>query len=225
MDGRHSRNLFVVAVAGVLCLLSTSMVSAQTATNLNCNGCVGKGEVANNTVSWFNLDGVARGFLTNQANTVNGFDARLAALEATIAALQTPATDLTSKTYCMFGHGIWLSAGTTYTNVATNPFSARLDFTSSTELTLTTLFDPLSNISMPGYMMTDRADPLDPPYMGTYTVVGNLLTLNFSGQTFDYTMANDSQSFIGGFFDRTNDAGVDNWETGLMVGVQGANCD
>ena len=118
MDGRHSRNLFVVAVAGVLCLLSTSIVSAQTATNLNCNGCVGKGEVANNTVSWFNLDGVARAYLINQANTVNGFDARLAAVEATIAALQTPATDLTSKTYCMIGQGIWLSANGVFAGVA-----------------------------------------------------------------------------------------------------------
>ena len=70
MDGLNVRNYVVVAVAGVLCLLLTSVVSAQTATNLNCTGCVNKGEVANNTVSWFNLDGVARGFLTNQANDV-----------------------------------------------------------------------------------------------------------------------------------------------------------
>ena len=84
MDRRYKRNLFTVAVAGVLCLLSTSIVSAQTATDLDCTWCVGKGEVANNTVGWFNLDGPARAFLINQANTVNGFDARLAAASPAI---------------------------------------------------------------------------------------------------------------------------------------------
>lgn len=77
MNALFIRNYFVVAIAGVFCLLITSVVSAQTATDLNCNRCVNKGEIRNNTVSWLNMDGAARGFLINQANTVNGFDRRL----------------------------------------------------------------------------------------------------------------------------------------------------
>jgi hypothetical protein len=45
MDRRHNRNLFVVAVAGMFCWFNASMVSAQTATNLDCAWCVGPGEV------------------------------------------------------------------------------------------------------------------------------------------------------------------------------------
>jgi hypothetical protein len=84
MDRKYKRNFFVVAVAGMFCWFNASMVSAQTATDLNCSKCVGKGEVANNTVGWFNLDGAARTFLINQANTVNEFDARLAAASPAI---------------------------------------------------------------------------------------------------------------------------------------------
>ncbi len=96
MDGLNVRSYFAV-VAGVLCLLSTSIVSAQTATDLNCNGCVGQGEVANNTVSWLNLDGPARAFLINQANDVNGFDARVDALQARIEELEALVATLEAR--------------------------------------------------------------------------------------------------------------------------------
>ncbi len=45
------RNYFLVAVAGMFCWLNTSIVAAQTATDLNCSNCVGPGEVANDTAS------------------------------------------------------------------------------------------------------------------------------------------------------------------------------
>lgn len=70
MDKPKIRNYFVVAVAWMFCLLNMSAVSAQTATDLNCAGCVGPGEVANNTVECLTLDGAARGFLTVQADDV-----------------------------------------------------------------------------------------------------------------------------------------------------------
>ncbi len=84
MDRQYKCNFFVVAVAGMFCLLNTSIVSAQTATDLNCSDCVGPGEVAPNTVGWFSFSPSARNFLTNQANDVNGFDARV---DATFGAL------------------------------------------------------------------------------------------------------------------------------------------
>ena len=87
MDSLY-RNYMVVAVAGMFCLLNTSIVSAQTATDLNCVGCVGPGEVAPDTVGWFSFSPSARNFLTNQANDVNALVARVEELEALVATLQ-----------------------------------------------------------------------------------------------------------------------------------------
>ena len=85
MDRRYKRNLFVAAM---FYLLNTGLASAQTATNLNCFKCVGQGEVANNAVSWLNLDGAARGYLINQANNVAALANDVAALEAQPRPLQ-----------------------------------------------------------------------------------------------------------------------------------------
>ena len=71
MDRRQNRNLFVVAVAGMFCWLSASVVSAQTATNLNCAWCVGPGEVAWNAVGWWTLDPSLRQGLTAQQNDID----------------------------------------------------------------------------------------------------------------------------------------------------------
>ena len=97
MDRRYKRNLFVVAVAGAFCLFNASIVSAQTATDLNCSNCVGPGEVANNTVGWFKFSPSARNFLTNQANDVNGFDARVDALQARIEELEALVATLEAR--------------------------------------------------------------------------------------------------------------------------------
>ncbi len=222
----YIRNYFVVAAVGMFCLLITSVVSAQNATDLNCDRCVGRGEVANNTVGWFNLDGAARAFLINQANDVDGFDARLSALEAAIAAT-TPPTDLTDKTYCLLGQGTWLSAGNGTASVTANPYKARLDFTSSTQLTSTGVYDPVSTINLPAYTMVDEPDP-SVPEMGTYTVVGNRLSLTFldegESETADLILSPDGRVIIFGAFERSEDAGVEFWETEILVGVQAAGC-
>ena len=88
MNRLFIRNYFAVAFAGMFCLLSTSIVSAQTATDLNCAGCVGPGEVAPNAVAYGSLDANARGFLANQANNVAALKAQVEALEALVATLQ-----------------------------------------------------------------------------------------------------------------------------------------
>ena len=94
MDRLNIRHYLWVAVAGVFCWLNTSVVSAQTATDLNCNRCVGKGEVARNTVGWFNLDEPARAFLRRRENRGRRFAAQLAAQEERIAALEALVTTL-----------------------------------------------------------------------------------------------------------------------------------
>ncbi len=97
MDTLYFRNYFLVAIVGMFCWLNTSIVAAQTATDLNCSNCVGLGEIANNTVGWFKLDGSARNFLTRQANDVNGFDARVDALEARIEELEALVVTLEAR--------------------------------------------------------------------------------------------------------------------------------
>ena len=52
MDSLNIRNYLLVVVAGMFCLLNASVVSAQTATNLKCNWCVGPGEISWNAVEW-----------------------------------------------------------------------------------------------------------------------------------------------------------------------------
>jgi len=71
----------------------------------------------------------------------------------------SPRPDLTGATYCLFGQGTWLFADTgTSAEVTANPFAARLDFTSSTELTNTGIYDPVTHISIPSFTMVDGQD-------------------------------------------------------------------
>ena len=95
MHKRTIRHYLMIAITGMFCWLNASVVMAQTATNLNCNWCVGPGEVANGAVRWPSLNAAVRGFLIDQANDVNAAvalvnaqEARIAALEAQIVALQ-----------------------------------------------------------------------------------------------------------------------------------------
>jgi hypothetical protein len=72
-------------------------------------------------------------------------------------------------------------------------------------------------------------DDLDDPESGTYTLVGNLLTLfgsdNGESETGSFIMTPDGQVFIQVFGQRTGDVSGEWWETGIVIGVQAANCD
>ena len=139
----------------------------------------------------------------------------------------SPRPNLTGATYCLFGQGTWLSAGNGTGNDTANPFAATLDFTSSTQLTVTPIYDPIGTIDIPSFTMVVEEDTSGE--MGTYTVVGNLLTLTFldngESETSRFIMTPDAQTFVGGFFEQSDDSGVDIWETGMIVGVRAANCD
>ena len=97
MDKLIIRSYLVVAVAGMFSLLTANIVSAQAATDLDCSNCVGPKELANNTVGWFMLAAAARNFLTNQANDVNGFGARVDALQARIEELEALVATLEAR--------------------------------------------------------------------------------------------------------------------------------
>ena len=140
----------------------------------------------------------------------------------------SPRPNLTGATYCLFGQGPWLFADTGVSaSITANPFAARLDFTSSTELTNTGMYDPVTSIAFPPITIIDGEDLGDET--GTYTVVGNLLTLTFldngDSETISFIMTPDAQVFVGGFFEQSDDSGVGIWETGMIVGVRAANCD
>ena len=94
MNKRTIRHYLGITITGVFCWLNASVVSAQTATDLNCSLCVGPGEVANGAVRWPSLDAAARGFLINQANDVNTAVALVATLETQVAALQATVVTL-----------------------------------------------------------------------------------------------------------------------------------
>ena len=217
MDTLYIRSYFVVVVVGMFCWLNASVVSAQTATDLNCAGCVGFFEFA---------PGVRTRFFQQEADIAQN-RADIVALTATLAA-QTPDADLTGTTYCLFGQGTWLSAGNGSASVTANPFSARLDFTSSTQVTVTGIYDRISSLQLPSLTITDAVDPFAPEML-TYTVVGNRLAIAFTDNgdvdTSDFTMTPDAQVFVGGFFERSVDVGVDFWETGMIVGVRAASCN
>ena len=138
----------------------------------------------------------------------------------------SPRPDLTGATYCLFGQGTWLFADPGESiGVTANPFAARLDFTSSSEIAITGIYDPVTDISFPPAAMVDRED-LDDPGMGTYTLVGNLLTITQGGdETTSFIMTPGAQVFVGGFAERGKDDTVQSWETGMIIGVRAANCD
>ncbi len=147
----------------------------------------------------------------------------------------SPRPDLTGATYCIFGQGTWLFADVSpgvSASVTANPFAARLDFTSSTQLTVTQIYDPVKHILIssifPFLALIDDGEDLGDESL-TYTVVANLLTITFfeNGEsgTSRFIMTPDAHVFVGGFAEEGIDGTVESWETGMIVGVRAANCD
>ena len=168
-------------------------------------------------------------------NTLQGglpaLEARVAALEAALAGGVSPVADLTDTTYCLFGQGSWLSASEEdeWAQVTFNPFLARLDFTSPTEGTGTGIYDLYSSVLSPDYTVVDVDDLDEPGSSGTYTLVGNLLTLfgsdNGESEIGSFIMTPDGQVFVSVFGQRSHMTYGDWWETGMVIGVRAANCD
>ena len=71
MNSQYIRNYLVVAVAGMFCWLNTSVISAETATNLDCFWCVGPGEVGYDAVPWASLSPSLRQALQAQFDQIN----------------------------------------------------------------------------------------------------------------------------------------------------------
>ena len=139
----------------------------------------------------------------------------------------SPRPNLTGATYCLFGQGTWLFADPVLdvVGVTVNPFAARLDFTSSMELTITRIYDPITGIQFPPAAIGD-SDDLGNPAMGTYTLVGNLLTITADSETTSFIMTPNAEVFVGGFALRGDDGGTNqSWKTGMIIGVRAANCD
>jgi len=153
----------------------------------------------------------------------------LPALEARVAALEgvSPVADLTGTTYCLFGQGSWLSVAEGLSaKVTFNPFLYRVDFTSPTEFSASSMYDIYTRVLIPDYTIVVEDQHSDDRAFGTYTVVGNLLTTfsddNGDPQIHSHLMTPDGQVFISGFGVQ---AGDDRWETGIEIGVRAANCD
>ena len=165
---------------------------------------------------------------------IDRVEVRVAELETLVTGLQAqldvvePDGDLTGKTFCVFGQGSWLFAEENVSaQVIFNPFHARLEFTSPTAFTVTTLYDPITSLlfgfSMPFFPLVDDEDVGDG--VGTYTVVGNRLTL-ISDEVQTFYITGDARVLVGGFFERAMDGDLETWETGIIVGVQttSTNC-
>ena len=103
MDRLNIRHYLWVVGAGVFCWLNTSVVSAETATDLDCNGCVGPREIAGNAVGWYDFSYAARVFLINQANDVNNAVAQVNALVAQNNALLTRVATLEATVATLTG--------------------------------------------------------------------------------------------------------------------------
>jgi len=170
-----------------------------------------------------------------QMGGLPALEARVAALEAALGGGVSPVADLTGTTYCLFGQGSWLGASPVgapqedkWAEVYFNPFLHRLDFTSPTEVAGTDIYDLYSSVRIPDYTMAD-ADDSDDPESGTYTLVGNLLTLfgsdNGESEIGSFIMTPDGQVFVSVFGQRSHMTYGDWWETGMVIGVRAANCD
>jgi len=99
MGSLYIRNYLVVAVVGVFCLLNVNIVSAQTATNLNCAGCVGPRDIGGNAVRWGKLhQSIRQGIVTRED--------QIAALTDDVAALTAAAADLQMNPVVLDGNGV-----------------------------------------------------------------------------------------------------------------------
>ena len=96
MENLTIRHYFFAAVGGLFCWSNTSVVSAQTATDVDCDRCVEAGELSYGTVGWWEVSYGFQRHMTNQAADasnaialVTALVARVATLEAAVAALQS----------------------------------------------------------------------------------------------------------------------------------------
>jgi len=80
----YIRNYLVVAVVGMFCLLITSVVSAQNATDVTCSGCVGSTDLANNTVHWFKISQRMRDFFIRTNGEIATNTADIGALQSSV---------------------------------------------------------------------------------------------------------------------------------------------
>ena len=163
---------------------------------------------------------------------IDRIEVRVAELETLVTGLQAvePEGDLTGITFCIFGQGSWLFAEEDVSaDVIFNPFHAKVEITSSTDFTVTTLYDPITSLlfgfSPPFFPLVDDAEDLGAEF-GTYTVVGNRLTAVVSDEVQTFYITGDARVLVGGFFERAMDGDLETWETGIIVGVQttSTNC-
>jgi hypothetical protein len=164
-----------------------------------------------------------------------GIAHRVAALEQQMTTLMaelervSPVADLTGKTYCIYGQGSWLSAEDgVWADILSVALGLRLDFTSPTELIVTGIYDTYSTLNLPAMTMTPQDDETDTG-IGTYTVVGNLLTFHSfregESETGNFLMTPDGQVLVFIEFGLENDDAVQTWSVGTAVGVQATSCD
>jgi hypothetical protein len=233
-----------ILIIGMLVL--GSQAHAQKATNVVCDGCIGSGDIADKaitpselrsssvTTSKIKNSAVSTGKIKNSAVSTGKIRDGAVTMRKLSPELQdlleglrqemdrlSPEPDLTGAIYCFVGLNTFLSAGNGSADVTANPYKFRLDFTSSTEVTLTSIYDPYSTINIPAYTMTDT-DNAEGPASGTYTMIGNQLAIDedsvlYAGPSGDV--------LIGALGDRSVFGNVEHWEAGIYVGVRAASCD
>ena len=105
MENPNIRHYFLAAVGGLFCWLNPSVVSAQTATDVDCDRCVEAGELSYGTVGWWEVSYGFKRHMNNQAAdasnalaSVNALLERVVALEISVAALTNNAPTINNPT-------------------------------------------------------------------------------------------------------------------------------
>ena len=166
---------------------------------------------------------------------VDRIEKQVKQLEKLTAGLQaelervSPDADLTGKTYCIYGQGSWLTTEDgVWADILSGAGGLRLDFTSSTQLIVTGIYDIYSTIHLPDMTLIPEDDGTDEG-IGTYTVVGNRLTIEHSIEgepdSIDLLMTNDGQVLVYIGFGLENEGTVQTWNVETVVGVQADSCD
>jgi hypothetical protein len=171
---------------------------------------------------------LANGEETGIAHRVAALEQQMATLMAELESV-SPVADLTGKTYCVYGQGSWLSAEDGVSaEILSVALGAKLEFTSPSELIVTGIYDIYSTIHLPAMTMIPQDDGTDTG-VGTYTVVGNRVTVMHSNEgesdSLDFLMTPDGQVLVFIDFGLENDGTVQTWNVGTLVGVQATSCD